>query len=111
MPELTFERLRAAVAGDAVALRSRMTLHPAGGEGDKVFPPTYSVEGRAEHQYAVEERQVGDGEKLAHDRIVGLRSFAGQPGGTGPARWLGTGRTGVPGTVCRFCRCRRDPGV
>ena len=64
MPELTFERLRAAVAGDAVALRSRMTLHPAGGEGDKVFPPTYSVEGRAEHQYAVEERQVGDGEKL-----------------------------------------------
>ncbi len=65
MPELTFERLRGAVAGDAVALRSRMTLQPAGGEGDKVFPPSYAVEGRAEHKYAVEERQVGDGDKVS----------------------------------------------
>ena len=38
MSQLTFEMLRAAVAGDAVALRSRITLQPAGGEGDKVFP-------------------------------------------------------------------------
>lgn len=59
MTTLTFERLRDAVAGDAVALRSRTTLKPAGGEGDKVFPPSYSVQG-AEHKYAVEERQVGD---------------------------------------------------
>ena len=64
MPELTFQRLRDAVAGDAVALRSRLTLHPAGGEGDKVFPPTYAVDGRTEHKYAVEERQVGDSDKL-----------------------------------------------
>ena len=76
MPELTFERLRAAVAGDAVALRSRMTLLPAGGAGDKVFPPTYMVEGRAEHQYAVEERQVGDSEKLS--TAVLLDSVASQ---------------------------------
>lgn len=61
MPRLTFERLRSAVAGDAVALRSRMVLQPAGGEGDKVFPPSYAVDGRAEHKYAVEERQLGDG--------------------------------------------------
>ncbi len=58
MPLLTFEQLRAAVAGDAVALRSRMTLQPAGGVGDKVFPPSYAVDGRADHKYAVEERQV-----------------------------------------------------
>ena len=58
MTLLTFERLREAVAGDAVALRSRTTLQPAGGDGDKVFPPSYSV-ARAEHKYAVEERQVG----------------------------------------------------
>ena len=76
MPELTFERLRDAVAGDAVALRSRMTLHPAGGEGDKVFPPTYAVEGRAEHKYAVEERQVGASEKLS--TTVLLDSVASQ---------------------------------
>ena len=60
MTLLTFERLREAVAGGAVALRSRTTLQPAGGEGDKVFPPSYSVSGRAEHKYAVEERLVGE---------------------------------------------------
>lgn len=57
---LTFERLRDAVAGEAVALRSRTTLQPAGGPGDKVFPPTYAVAQNAEHKYAVEERVVGD---------------------------------------------------
>ena len=60
MAELTFERLRDAVAGEAVALRSRTTLQPAGGLGDKVFPPTYAVAQSAEHRYAVEERVVGD---------------------------------------------------
>ena len=60
MSLLTFEQLLDAVAGDAVALRSRITLQPAGGEGDKIFPPSYSVDGRAEHKYAVEERRSGD---------------------------------------------------
>ena len=58
MAKLTVERLRTAVAGDAVAVRSCLTLQPAGGEGDKVFPPTYMLEGNATHQYAVEERHV-----------------------------------------------------
>ena len=65
MTQLTFERLRDAVAGDAVALRSRLTLQPAGGEGDKVFPPSYNVDGRAEHKYAIEERQIGDSDKVS----------------------------------------------
>lgn len=60
MAELTFNRLRDAVAGEAVALRSRTTLQPAGGPGDKIFPPTYAVARNAEHKYAVEERVVGD---------------------------------------------------
>ena len=58
MPELSFEALRAAVAGGAVALRSVMRLQPADGPGGKVFPPTYAA--TAENKYAVEERQVGD---------------------------------------------------
>ncbi len=62
MTELTFPALLEAVSGGAVALRSRLTLQPAGGAGDKVFPPTYAVDGRGEHKYAVEERQVGDGD-------------------------------------------------
>ena len=65
MTQLTFERLRDAVAGDTVALRSRTTLQPAGGEGDKVFPPSYAVDGRADHKYAVEERQVGGSDKVS----------------------------------------------
>ena len=76
MSLLTFERLRDAVAGDSVALRSRITLQPAGGEGDKIFPPSYSVDGRAEHKYAVEERQVGDGDKTS--TTVLLDSVASQ---------------------------------
>ena len=85
MTMLTFERLRDAVGGDVVALRSRMTLQPAGGEGDKVFPPSYAVEGRAHHKYAVEERQVGDGDSVATTVLAGLGGIAGEPSRTGLA--------------------------
>ncbi len=60
MAELTFGQLHRAVSGEAVALRSRTALQPAGGPGDKVFPPTYAVAQNAEHKYAVEDRVVGD---------------------------------------------------
>ena len=60
MSDLTFEQLQEAAAGGSVALRSLTRLQPAGGRGDKVFPPSYAVEGRAEHKYVVEQRQVGD---------------------------------------------------
>ena len=64
MAELTFQRLHEAVRGDSVALRSRLTLHPAGGAGDKVFPPTYAVDGRVDHKYAVENRQIGESDEV-----------------------------------------------
>ena len=76
MSELTLERLHSAVAGDSVALRSRITLQPAGGEGDKVFPPSYNVAGDAEHKYAVEKRQIGNSEKTT--TTVLLDSVASQ---------------------------------
>ena len=60
MADLTFDQLRDATGGGSVALRSVTRLQPAGGLGDKVFPPSYSVDGRAEHKYVVEERQVED---------------------------------------------------
>lgn len=44
-----------------MALRSLMELQPAGGKGDKVFPPSYMAEGGAQHKYAVEERVKDDG--------------------------------------------------
>ena len=76
MPQLTFDRLHDAVGGSAVALRSRMTLQPAGGEGDKVFPPSFKPERGVEHKYAVEVRQVGGGDKTS--TTVLLDSVASQ---------------------------------
>ena len=50
---LDFGTLKEAVTANAAAFRSRTRLQPAGGEGDKVFPPTY-----AGAVYAKEERQI-----------------------------------------------------
>ena len=56
MPEtksLTLQVLQGAVSGTAAALRCVSKLQPAGGPGDKVFPPTY-----AGAVYAREQRRV-----------------------------------------------------
>jgi CRISPR-associated protein Csb1 len=50
--KLTLSRLQKAVRGGA-AIRSRVALQPAGGEGTKVFPPTY-----AGAVYATEKRRL-----------------------------------------------------
>lgn len=61
--KLTLDELRAAVDGGAVAIRGRATLQPAGGPGDKVFPPTHAVDDkRAESRYALERRRIHGGE-------------------------------------------------
>jgi CRISPR-associated protein Csb1 len=52
-PTLTLEKLQESVAGRAAAFRCRSRLQPAGGAGDKVFPPTY-----AGAVYAMEQRRV-----------------------------------------------------
>jgi len=56
--QLTFETLRSAVTGSAAALRCRVTLQPAAGEGTKVFPPTY-----VGAVYATEKRRLPGSEK------------------------------------------------
>jgi CRISPR-associated protein Csb1 len=50
---LTLPALQHAVAGSAAAFRCRRRLEPAGGPGDKVFPPTF-----AGAVYAVEQRRL-----------------------------------------------------
>ncbi|MCP9455415.1 MAG: type I-U CRISPR-associated RAMP protein Csb1/Cas7u [Nitrospira sp.] len=50
---LSLETLQQAVRGSAAAFRCRRRLQPAGGQGDKVFPPTF-----AGAVYAIEERRV-----------------------------------------------------
>ena len=63
MAALTFEKLQEAVEGAAVALRSRIALQPAGGAGDKVFPPTYAVGSGS--KYATEDRRLGEGDQVS----------------------------------------------
>jgi len=53
MSDLTIDVLRKTVEGPAAAFRCRRRLQPAGGEGDKLFPPTF-----AGAVYAVEQRRV-----------------------------------------------------
>lgn len=53
MSALTLGVVERAVSGSAAAFRCRRRLQPAGGEGDKVFPPTF-----AGAVYAIEQRRV-----------------------------------------------------
>jgi len=57
---LDVRSLRAAVEGAAAAFRCRRRLQPAGGEGDKVFPPTF-----AGAVYASEKRRLPGREEPA----------------------------------------------
>jgi CRISPR-associated protein Csb1 len=50
---LTLSDLQAAVSSGAAAFRCRRRLQPGGGEGDKVFPPTFMGA-----VYAVEQRRI-----------------------------------------------------
>lgn len=50
---LTFSDLKTALSDGAAAFRCRRRLQPGGGEGDKVFPPTF-----AGAVYSVEQRKV-----------------------------------------------------
>ena len=74
MDALTYDRLSEAVAGGAVALRSRVRLEPAGGPEDKLMPPTYGSDGR-DTKYPLEKRRRRDGESVAS---VVLDSVAAQ---------------------------------
>ncbi|HYL98966.1 MAG TPA: type I-U CRISPR-associated RAMP protein Csb1/Cas7u, partial [Blastocatellia bacterium] len=55
---LNIQVLQEATRGNAAALRCRRRLQPAGGEGDKVFPPTF-----AGAVYAVEQRRIAGREQ------------------------------------------------
>lgn len=59
---LTYDQLKQLVAGDTVAIRGTATLEPAGGPGDKIFPPTHAVDDKNKKpgaKYAFETRRIG----------------------------------------------------
>lgn len=55
---LSFEDLKTAASGPAVAFRSITRLQPVGGEGDKVFPATYSGGVYATERRTLDGREV-----------------------------------------------------
>lgn len=60
---LNIEELKRLLAGDTVAIRGKATLEPAGGPGDKIFPPTHSVDDKNKRlepgaKYAFETRRI-----------------------------------------------------
>lgn len=55
------QQLKQILAGDAVAIRGTATLEPAGGPGDKIFPPTHAVDDKTKKagaKYAFETRRI-----------------------------------------------------
>lgn len=57
---LDLDVLTAAVSGECAAIRCTTRLQPAGGPGDKVFPPTYVADDKSSSlKYAHELRRVG----------------------------------------------------
>jgi CRISPR-associated protein Csb1 len=61
---LDLPTLTSLVREDGVAIRVRQQLQPAGGKGDKVFPPTYAT-GDNRLKYAVETRRIEGGDVQA----------------------------------------------
>jgi CRISPR-associated protein Csb1 len=55
------EALKKLIEGDAVAIRGTAILEPAGGPGDKIFPPTHAVDDKNKKpgaKYAFETRRI-----------------------------------------------------
>jgi hypothetical protein len=79
---LTVEELKKLVAGDTVAIRGVATLEPAGGPGDKIFPPTHAVDDKNKKpgaKYAFETRRIDGHDVRAHR----LRAEPGESDGRG----------------------------
>jgi len=75
----TLKDLEKLVEGEAVAIRGIAKLEPAGGPGDKIFPPSHSVEKKDEKKagakYAFEKRRI-DGREVECVLIDSVQSQA-----------------------------------
>src|SRR5580658_9413941 len=89
---VTLDQLTQLIEGEreAVAIRGRAVLQPAGGPGDKVFPPSHSVgdnERRPGAKYAFEERRRG-GEKVPCVLLDSVQSQANRMEEALQALWI-----------------------
>lgn len=86
---LNADQLGKLVAGVAVAIRGTATLEPAGGPGDKIFPPTHAVDKRNKNpgaKYAFEKRRI-DGHDMTCVLIDSVQSQANRMEGALQMLW------------------------
>jgi CRISPR-associated protein Csb1 len=109
MAVLSLERLRRAIADDA-AIRRVQRLQPAGGPGDKIFPPTYPGERSTDPARHVFETRRIDGKDM---RCVLLDSVQSQANRLEEALLLAmrAGRFTMPYIVVDFTNQRASSGV
>lgn len=74
MNRLSYEDVINAIRNNDSAFRKRVTLQPAGGQGSKVFPPTY-LYGETGGYYAWEKRRI-DGELVSTVLLDSVQSQA-----------------------------------
>ena len=109
---LTLDVLKALVEGDAVAIRGAATLEPAGGPGDKVFPPSHSVdknERRPGSKYASEKRRI-DGRDVECVLLDSVQSQANRMEAALQALWAAR-RIALPVIAVDFSGCAPDVGL
>ncbi|MGH8727250.1 MAG: type I-G CRISPR-associated RAMP protein Csb1/Cas7g [Burkholderiales bacterium] len=119
---LTPDLLKSLVAGDAVAIRGTAVLEPAGGPGDKVFPPTHSVRGKKDDdlwrmrpderrgiKYAFETRRIG-GRDVLCVLIDSVQSQANRMEEALEALW-GSKTIALPVIAVDFSASAPDVGV
>lgn len=109
---LTLDHLRSLMTGDAVAIRGAATLEPAGGAGDKIFPPSHSVdknERRPGAKYAFEKRRIkgGDVDCVLVDSV---QSQANRMEEALEALWASK-QIALPVIAVDFADCAPDVGV
>ena len=109
MTTLTIERLRDAVANDA-AIRRIQRLQPAGGPGDKIFPPTYPGERTNDSARHLFETRRINGDDV---RCVLIDSVQSQANRLEEALLLGVraGRYSVPHIVVDFTGQQAPNGI
>lgn len=88
---MNLQQLQSLVEGGAVAIRGTATLEPAGGPGDKVFPPTHAVDDKSKKpgaKYAFETRRIG-GQDVNCVLIDSVQSQANRMEEALEALWFG----------------------
>jgi len=109
---LTLKRLTELVSGGAVAIRGRALLDPAGGPGDKVFPPSHMVDKNARDagaKYASEQRVI-DGAATQCVLLDSVQSQANRMEDALQALWADK-RISLPVIVVDFTKVAPDVGV